>query len=59
MCWLLFPCPWCPWRDDEHEKDRQEKAGLREENSRLRKIMIQNGLEAAGSIYVRGERPCL
>jgi hypothetical protein len=54
---LMVPCFGCPWRDDDHRKDAKEKAALREENSRLRQLAIENGINYGGSIYVTGQKP--
>jgi len=53
---LILPCCGCPFRDDKHEKGEKREADLREENSRLRQRMIDEGIEIGGSVYVGGQK---
>jgi len=59
--WFLFclivPCVGCPFRDDDNRKVTDRNYELAKENSRLRKIMIENGINYGGSIYVEGQKP--
>jgi len=54
---LIVPCFGCPWRDETHEKDAKEKDRLRKIISRQNEIMIENGINYGGPIYVEGQKP--
>ncbi len=56
MWWLIAPCFYCPFRDDDHRKDAKEKAELRKDRDYWKNLAIENGLETGGSIYVQGQK---
>ena len=54
--WLGIPCYGCPYRDKNHFRVEKENAKFRKEINRLRKIMIEEGINFGGSIYVEGQK---
>ena len=52
---LFLPCPFCPFRPDDVVKSEQREAKLREENSQLKKVIIEEGFPY-DDIYVKGQK---
>jgi hypothetical protein len=46
---------WFPAAGESERKARRENYELRTENARLRQIMIEEGINYGGSIYVEGQ----
>lgn len=56
LYWLGIPCLCCPYRDENHIRVEKENANLRKELSKMREVMIEEGISYGGSIYVEGQR---
>lgn len=57
MCPLgILGNAFCPDAEEVNRKLRREKYEVEQERDRLKEIMISEGLNTAGSIYVEGQQ---